>query len=292
MKQPEKSDGLLAKHTLLIRVIETDWATKLDHKVMAVLVERYMSAHRNSRASLRYLEKATKSTRTNVIASLRRLSDERVIWVVREGSGTRPTEFGLNFNFPSGIVGGTSSSGIAGDTSTKMSGIVGDTSRGPAGDTSKGTRGIVGDTESLLLSPLTSRGQVRDKSNPASAHGLVAAPVGVDFDIDMSVVKLTVTKAEVREDNDETFIWIEMQDEDGRDREDSFTMHSNNQRSQDAGQADFQKFLRATGVDMPVDTPEDVAKLLGLKLQAIGIYGTPEYIPADEWGRHAMDIAA
>ena len=65
----DKPDGLLAKHMLLLMVIRTDWATKLDHKVMAELIERYVSRHGNARASLRYLEKATNATRANGVPS-------------------------------------------------------------------------------------------------------------------------------------------------------------------------------------------------------------------------------
>lgn len=288
MKPLDKPDGLLAKHNLLIRVIETDWATKLDHKVMAVLVERYMSAHRNSRASLRYLEKATRATRANVIASLRRLAGEHVIWVIREGVGTRPTEFGLNFNFPSGIAGDTSGSGIAGDTTTGRSGIVGDTARGTAGDTSNGSSGIVGNTESLLHNPLTSGVTVKEKSAPASAHGLSAAPVGVDFEVDKTIVELTVTAAEVDQDDEGTFIYVVMTDAVGGERDDSFTVEAQSQRVQEAGQAQFAEFLRALGTDMP----GDVSELIGKSLYVVGRHGIPKYLPADAWGRRAMGVAA
>ncbi|MBB2753342.1 UNVERIFIED_ORG: hypothetical protein GGI57_004064 [Rhizobium aethiopicum] len=288
MKPIEKPDGLLAKHNLLIRVIETDWATKLDHKVMAVLVERYMSAHRNSRASLRYLGKATRATRANVIASLRRLAGEHVIWVVREGVGTRPTEFGLNFNFPSGIACNTSGSGIVGNTTTETSGIVGDTARGAAGDTSKGASGIVGNTESLLHNPLTSGVTVKEKSAPALAPGLSAAPVGADFEVDKTIVELTVRTAEVDVDDEGTFVYVVMTDTDGGERDDSFTMESQSQRDQEAGQAQLAEFLRALGVEMP----DDVSDLVGKKLLVIGRHGIPKYVPADAWGRRAMGVAA
>ncbi len=124
----DKTDGLLAQHHLLLSIIHTEWATRLDHKVAAVIIERYFSKFGNSRASLRYLADRTGATRANVIASVRRLTDRAVFHVIREGAGTRPTEFGLNFHFSaSGIVDDTSTSGIADDTSTVVSGIADNT---------------------------------------------------------------------------------------------------------------------------------------------------------------------
>lgn len=136
----EKTDGLLGQHHLLLAIIHTDWATRLDHKVAAVIIERYFSRYGNSRASLRYLEDKTGATRPNIIASTRRLTEHGAFWIVREGAGTRPTEYGLNFDF--------SSSGIASDTSS--SGIAHDTSCGIADNTSTPPRGIAHDTKTSL----------------------------------------------------------------------------------------------------------------------------------------------
>lgn len=165
MSHPETiADGLLAQHKLLVSVIHTDWATRLDHKVAAVIIERYMRKQGNSRASLRYLEKATGALRPNIIASTRRLLEHGVFRVVREGVGTRPTEYGLNFQF--------SSSGIAYDTTTEFSssGIADDTAGGIAGDTSSASSGIADDTKTYLLSPADKPADI------VSSNGVPAPP--------------------------------------------------------------------------------------------------------------------
>ena len=119
---------LLKQYKLLGAVNLAPWATRLDHKVAYVVIDRYFAKFGNSRASLRYLEVATGATRPNIIESLRRIIDNGVFSIVRQGIGTRPTEYGLNFDFaskaPRGIAGDTSTSGIADDTST---GIADDT---------------------------------------------------------------------------------------------------------------------------------------------------------------------
>ncbi len=163
MSQPETiADGLLAQHKLLVAVIHTDWATRLDHKVAAVIIERYMRKQGNSRASLRYLEKATGAQRPNIIASTRRLLEHGVFHVMREGAGTRPTEYGLNFQFsPSGIVDDTSSTDCS-------SGIAGDTAGGIAGNTSSGPSGIVDDTQTSLTVPGLQAGVQERENEPAA----------------------------------------------------------------------------------------------------------------------------
>ena len=171
--------SLLIQYKLLRAVIDAPWATRLDHKITSHIVDLYWEKFGNARASLRYLEMATGSTRPNIIESLRRITDHGVISVNRQGIGTRPTEYGLNFDFAknnkpfaknkkpcsppaSGPVDDTSASsrgspddtsnerhsGIVGDTAT--SGIVHDTSSGIADDTSSGSSGIVHDTKSYL----------------------------------------------------------------------------------------------------------------------------------------------
>jgi hypothetical protein len=170
---------LLSQYQLLRAVIDTSWATRLDHKIISHIIDRYYGKYEVARASLRYLEQATGATRTNIIESIRRIIERGVIKVTRQGIGTRPTEYGLNFDFAikqktlaknnklngpvaSGPVGDTSknSSGIPDGTSnerpsgpvgnTATSGIVGDTSCGPVGDTSSVPSGIVHGTESYL----------------------------------------------------------------------------------------------------------------------------------------------
>src|ERR1700733_13791913 len=113
---------LLKQYKLLGAVIDAPWATRLDHKITRHVIDRYYAKFGNARASLRYLEKATGATRANIIESIRRVTENGVIRVIRQGIGTRPTEYDLNFEFAS-----KPSSGIVGDTST--SGIVGNTPR-------------------------------------------------------------------------------------------------------------------------------------------------------------------
>jgi len=176
MSQAETiADNLLAQHRLLLAVIHTDWATRLDHKVAAVIIERYMRKQGGARVSLRYLETATGAQRPNIITSTRRLLEHGVFHVIREGKGTRPTEYGLNFRF--------SSSGIVDDTASDdlSSGIAGDTAGGIAGDTSSGSSGIVDDTKNLLtVTGLQAGLQVsrnEDTPDPLAA-GLTATAAG------------------------------------------------------------------------------------------------------------------
>ncbi len=167
-----KPDGLLAQHHLLLEIIHTAWATRLDHKVAAVIIERYYGKFGNSRASLRYLADRTKATRPNVIASVRRLTEHGAFSVIREGVGTRPTEYALHFNFSSGIADDTSASGIAGDTSC-----------GIADDTSRSDSGIAGDTKTYLHVPADKAGihegsMFSAPATPPLSDGLKATDAG------------------------------------------------------------------------------------------------------------------
>jgi hypothetical protein len=232
----DRSDGLLAKHNLLIQIICSDWATRLDHKVAAEILERYMSKHGNSRVSLRYLEAATRATRANVIASLQRLAGAGAFAVTREGVGTRPTEYQPNFAF---------ASGIADDTSTESRGIAGDTARGITGNTANAFSGIVGDTESLLLSPLTSRGQVRETSAPGpGASALRQAPARASVE---RVVR--VVESVVEEDDGETWLNLSLRQDDDTIEHFSLCLESYDQETQECGQARIEKLVIALGLD-------------------------------------------
>ena len=113
---------LLKQYKLLGALIDAPWATRLDHKIGRHVIERYYAKFGNARASLRYLEIATGATRTNIVDSLRRIIENGVIKIIRQGIGTRPTEYDLNFDFasktPSGPVDGTSTSGPVDGTPT------------------------------------------------------------------------------------------------------------------------------------------------------------------------------
>ncbi|OSJ19776.1 hypothetical protein BST63_19665 [Bradyrhizobium canariense] len=172
-----KPGGLLDQYNLLGAIIDASWATRLDHKVARHIIDRYYPKHGNGRASLRYLERATGASRPNVIASVRRLAEQGAIVLVRQGQGTRPSEFSLNFEFPS--------SGIADDTTStnEPSGSVNDTTGGIAHDTSSASSGIADDTESYLLNPAY-KAEIqkdRDDTRPPTAPplaGLSAATAG------------------------------------------------------------------------------------------------------------------
>lgn len=248
----DKPDGLLAKHMLLLMVIRTDWATKLDHKVMAELIERYVSRHGNARASLRYLEKATNATRANVVASLRRLVDNRAIELVREGQGTRPSEYRPNFSFSSGIAGDTSSGGIAHDTTMESSGIAGNTPSGTVGDTSNQSSGIAGNTESHLLVPVTTRDKVRDTSAAGTGAGLSAAPARASED---RVARFIDSGIEV--DGDDQFLTLVAEFDEGDTEEFSICFQSNEQEFQDSGQRRLERLKIALDLS-DIQQPSDV----------------------------------
>ncbi|WP_144030864.1 hypothetical protein [Bradyrhizobium japonicum] len=113
---------LLKQYKLLGAVIDAPWATRLDHKITRHIIDRYYARFGNSRASLRYLEVATGAERNKIIPSLRRIVENGVISIIRQGAGTRPTEYGLNFDFASkpasGAPEGTSTSGAPEGTSS------------------------------------------------------------------------------------------------------------------------------------------------------------------------------
>lgn len=134
---------LLKQYKLLGAVIDAPWATRLDHKIGWHVIDNYYAKFGNARASLRYLQIATGATRTNIIESLRRITDNGVFRIIRQGVGTRPTEYDLNFDFasksPSGPVDGTSTSGP-----------VHRTPAGPVGNTSSVPSGPVDGTQTYL----------------------------------------------------------------------------------------------------------------------------------------------
>lgn len=113
---------LLKQYKLLGAVIDAPWATRLDHKITRHIIDRYYARFGNSRASLRYLEVATGAERNKIIPSLRRIVENGVITIIRQGAGTRPTEYGLNFDFAlpaaSGAPEGTSTRGALEGTSS------------------------------------------------------------------------------------------------------------------------------------------------------------------------------
>lgn len=157
---------LLKQYKLLGALIDAPWATRLDHKIGRHVIERYYAKFGNARASLRYLEIATGAKRTNIIESLRRITENGVIKIIRQGIGTRPTEYDLNFDFasksPSGPPDGTSTSGPVDGTPT-----------GPVDGTSTASRGPPDGTESYLRNMSTDMLTV---SRNEDTHAVPTAP--------------------------------------------------------------------------------------------------------------------
>jgi hypothetical protein len=89
--------GSLLSQWWTIGAIMRDKRTSGRHaKVAWVIINRYMQARGNGRASLRYIERATGLTRRAVVRACREL----VQWnyaARRIGSGTRPSEFSPNW---------------------------------------------------------------------------------------------------------------------------------------------------------------------------------------------------
>jgi hypothetical protein len=247
----DKSDGLLAKHILLIEVIRTTWATKLDHKIAAEILERYMSKHGNARVSLRYLERATQATRSNIIASLARLTTGGVFTIIREGKGTRPTEYEPNFRFSSGIAGNTSS-GTADDTTSR--GVARNTSSGPVDDTSKGSSGIAGNTEYHLHNPPTREVTVNNTSATGTGSGLSAAPARASAG---RVVRIISSEIQTDDDDDSQWLYMELQDDEGTVEPFAICVHSDEIDVQERGQKRLERLVIALGIDR-IDQPNDV----------------------------------
>jgi hypothetical protein len=168
----QKTGGLLDQYNLLGAIIDAPWATRLDHKVARHVIDRYYPKHGNGRASLRYLERATGSSRSNITTSLRRLAYHGAIVMVRPGHGTRPSEFALNFDFTASVPVDVTSSGDF------PSGTVEVTSSGHVDDTSSSASVPVDVTESYLPVPAYKAGVRIDRNDcglaTPGADGLAA----------------------------------------------------------------------------------------------------------------------
>jgi|APCry1669192522_1035417.scaffolds.fasta_scaffold00562_5 hypothetical protein len=147
-KPKHAPDSLKYQWRLLGLVLRADWATGLDKSVAYEVVDNYRKERKDSRASLRYLEKATGATRSNIIASLRRLVEHGPFSVALQGGGTRPTAYALHFDKVA-----ENASGIVGDTASDNGpgGIVGNTTVVSQAIPLEDASGIVDNTESVLL---------------------------------------------------------------------------------------------------------------------------------------------
>jgi hypothetical protein len=184
-------------------VLRSDWATGLDKSVAYEVIDNYRKDRGDSRASLRYLEKATGATRPSVISSLRRLCENGPFSVALQGGGTRPTAYKLHFDRVA-----ENASGIAGNTSgnPEPSGIADNTSVVSQAIPLEGSSGIAGNTESVLhvdglQADLRDRMiDARPPSAPPHGDGLAAPPAGGS-----AVEELQNSKAELCSPAEPTF---------------------------------------------------------------------------------------
>ena len=175
----QRDDGLLAQHTFILSVIADHTFTGLDHRVAGEILKRYYPRHGNARASLRYLEQAVGADRKSIVTSRDRLVANGAFSIVREGAGTRPTEYLPHFDFKS-------SGGPTATTSgTDDSGGLGATSGGGVATTANDPSGGLETTESYLQDPAYNAGILVDSTvaAPLAADGpSAAAPRASDFD--------------------------------------------------------------------------------------------------------------
>lgn len=174
-------DSLKYQWRLLGDVLRSDWATGLDKTVAYEVIDNYRKDHGNSRASLRYLERATGAARQNVIVSLRRICENGPFSVARKGAGVRPTEYNLHFDRVT-----ENASGHADDTagSPVPSGHADNTTSGRADSTTNGASGHADSTESVLQVDGLQAGLLVGMVDPAAptapplADGLTAPAAG------------------------------------------------------------------------------------------------------------------
>jgi hypothetical protein len=130
-----KPAGLLAQWKLLGEVTRSPWARRLEIAVSYEIIDRHYARFGVARAGLRFLEQSTGASRSRIAASIRKLVEHGVITVARKGKGTRPTEYGVNFDFTTESVEGTKSHPLrSGDKSVPATGDESVPSSGPSGD--------------------------------------------------------------------------------------------------------------------------------------------------------------
>lgn len=180
MDEKHKPDSLKFQWRIIGAVLRSAWATSLDKSIAFEIVDNYRKDHRNSRASLSYLVNATGADRKSVIASTRRLVENGPFSVARQGSGTRPTEYDIDFDFVQDKL----SSGA--DTTTSLHGSssgVDTTTGGGADSTTSNPSSGVDTTESVLPYAAYKADIQVERNDPASpsaphADGLKATAAG------------------------------------------------------------------------------------------------------------------
>lgn len=302
-KSPDKI-GSLDQFQIALYASKDKRLSACDLACLFEIVDRFLKDKGITRPTGKaHLERETGRSNGSIKESIRRLIEWEYIRVARTGVGTRGNEYLPNFEWAHRIAATIKveireratakrkrrSRAENRPTSTKK--LVGQNSaplRNLVGRPTAPLEQLVGRNPAPQTYVIPTGDDYVGISAPASAPGLSAAPVGADFEVDKTIVELTVTAAEVDQDDEGTFIYIVMTDALGGERDDSFTVESQSQRAQDAGQAQLAEFLRALGANMP----GNVCELVGKQVHVIGRHGAPKYVPADTWGRHAMGMAA
>lgn len=199
----------LVKYRFIRALLYTRWSTALDHNVGMRIVERYKDEHGNGRVALRYLETGTGASRSSIIASLRRLVDKGAFTVVRQGSGTRPTEYLPVWDFASGSADHTSS-GSADTTSTR--GSAHETPSVGADTTARALRGSADNTESHLLKATYKGGLTVVGDEKDDAGGLVAPDAAFSLPKRWTIIAAEMVKSS---DEEPDFVAIDLESDDG-----------------------------------------------------------------------------
>lgn len=180
MKADHPSDSLKYQWRIMGAVLRSSWATGLDKSIAFEIVDNYRKDFRNSRASLSYLMNATGADRKSVIASTRRLVANGPFSVIRQGAGTRPTEYGIDFDSVQDLA--SSGADTTTNRSVPSSGVEPTTTCGVHSTTSDPSSGVE-PTQSVLPDAAYKAG-IQDRKNdcatasPPVAVGLEAAAPG------------------------------------------------------------------------------------------------------------------
>lgn len=169
--------SLLSQWWTVGRIICDKRTTGRHVKAAWVIVDRFVRSYGNSRASLRYIQRATGMGRAAVVKACRELTEWGYV-ERRIGSGTRPSEYAPSW--------ATSPRGTQINTTTpdSFSGVEIHTACGVETHTSRGASGVDSHTESYLLSPAYSPADSKSRLVSATAaQGHSAAPeAGREFD--------------------------------------------------------------------------------------------------------------
>src|ERR1700761_3971731 len=98
--QAGKPSRLLDRYNLLRFVIQSPWATHLDIRVFTAITDQWYRGRETASISARQIAAAIGAKRrlTDIVASVHRLTERNVLLIVRQGAGTRATDYALNFD--------------------------------------------------------------------------------------------------------------------------------------------------------------------------------------------------